>query len=734
VSADLGRDASPVVEEPDLPLTYPQDRKKRRRAAVVAISLTLVTAVAAATALASLVNKAGDPDRIAGLDPSNNGQAPASIEELGVASPSPVAPSRDIGASLPRSAIAIDQTHSKGESQLVGPPAPTMEIASIGPKPSKATPEGAVQPGPGKPVKATLKDSSSVKRRRSFTEAQLLAQLASVPEVKTFTLPVANALVQSYFKRYRAAGGDLSPNALLRARPDLFSLTLLSPNQLRPRDAQTLQTLSRELRFLLQQTTPSGDPGRKPLSELLETILRSRKLRGRPEWLRPEAVPALLQLLMHEDRAIRLMLIELLADIQGPVAEAALAQRAVVDLAPDVRDAALRALRERPRVEARRVFIRYLRYPWAPVADHAAEALVYLHDEDAVPSVVALLRRPDPAGPLLGTKGKTNFQELVRIPHETNCLICHPAALSARDPVSRSVPGVILALSSDRATLVSTSQLPLALQGLAEQTVQSQPTGGGGGYSRGGSGGGSGSSGSKVGPLYVRADVTFFRQDFSLSELLGAPGIVGVQKFRSDFLLRTRPAREDELKGREWDPVHYEQREAALWALRELTGKDLGSDTNAWVALYPRAEFDADAASLADELVRISGTRREKLLTRMRDGEGDVYTESLAAAIPRLAATAKTKARAALTERLMRLPTGALAENLRDQDPEIRRAAALASASNGCQDNIPDLEPLLKDPNPPVAAAARDALRQLTGKDPAPVAADPVEMPDPSMR
>jgi len=698
----------------------------------VAISLTLVTAVAAATALASLVHNAGNPNGIAGFNPSDSGQSPASNEELGTAGASPVISPRDAAAGLPMAAIAIDQTHSRGESQQVGPPAPTMEIASIGPRPSKATPEGPareVKPIPGTPAKATLKENSGIKRRRSFTEAQLLAQLASVPEVKSFTLPVANTLMQSYFKRFRAAGGDLSPNALLRVRPDLFSLTLLSPNQLRPRDAQTLQTLSRELRVLLQLTTPNGDPARRPLSELLETILRSRKLRGRPEWLRPEAIPALLQLLMHEDRPVRLMLIELLADIQGPVADTALAQRAVVDLAPDVREAALRALRERPRVEARRVFIRYLRYPWAPVADHAAEALVYLHDQDAVPSVVALLHRPDPAGPFPGAKGKTNFQELVRIHHEVNCLICHPAALSARDPVARKVPGVILSLTRDRATLLSTSQLPLGLQGLAEQTVQSQPSGGGG-YS---GGGGSGGSGSKVGPLYVRADVTFFRQDFSLSELLAEPGTVGIQKLRSDFLVRTRPARDDELKGRELDPTHYEQREAALWVLRELTGKDPGSETTAWVTLFPHAEFDADAAALADELVRTSGTRREKLLTRMRDGEGDVYTESLAAAIPRLAAIAKTKARAALTERLMRLPPGTLAENLRDQDPEIRRAAALASASNGCQDNIPDLEPLLKDPNPPVAAAARDALRQLTGKDPAPEA-DPVGMPDSGMR
>ena len=55
-------------------------------------------------------------------------------------------------------------------------------------------------------------------------------------------------------------------------------------------------------------------------------------------------------MLMHEDRRIRLVLVELLADIPGKQATVALAQRAVFDTCPEVRELALRALIERGEV------------------------------------------------------------------------------------------------------------------------------------------------------------------------------------------------------------------------------------------------------------------------------------------------------------------------------------------------------------------------------------------------
>jgi HEAT repeat protein len=672
----------------------------------------MVTAVGAVVGWAWLAPDAGVHGGAAGLPPADPVPPPAvaevSAEPGGAAE---VAPG-DTGAGRPEAPPAAERARPEVKGEPAGPPAPTRKVVSSDVLCQEAAPaEIVAEPAlAGVAARAAPAAEATVKRRRSLTEGQLRKQLAWVPEVKSLTVPAINSLVQSYTENYRVNSGvspDLGPGTLLRFRGDIGYLPVRGASRLTLRDALTLQTLSRKLRVLLQLAAPNDTAGRRPLPVLLQEILRSRKTHGRPEWLRPEAVPVLQQLLMHEDKAVRLMLVDLLAEIRGPAADRALAQRAVMDLAPDVREAALRVLRDRPLREARPVLLRALRYPWVPVADHAAEALVYLKDQEAVPLLVALLREPDPAGPFPGSGGRTFLRELVRIHHEANCLLCHPPAITRGDPVARAVPGVALHQTSDRIVVLNVEQLPPGLQGAAQQqNLQSRI---GGGYS--------GSSAS-LGPLYIRADVTFMHQDFSISELVGEPGAVALLKPRFDFVVRTRPARTDELRPRSADPSRYEQREAVLWALRQLTGQDPGPVTTAWRALYPRAEFDADTAALADQLVAARGARRDQLLGRLRIGQGAVYTQALAAAIPRLGHTAQIKARAALADRLTRMTTQTLAEQLRDDSPEIRRAAALACAAKKSQDNIPDLEPLLDDPEPPVAAAARDALRQLTGEDP----------------
>ena len=54
------------------------------------------------------------------------------------------------------------------------------------------------------------------------------------------------------------------------------------------------------------------------------------------------------QILMAEDVPLRLILVDMMADIPGKAATIRLAQRAVYDLSPEVRKAAIEALRERP--------------------------------------------------------------------------------------------------------------------------------------------------------------------------------------------------------------------------------------------------------------------------------------------------------------------------------------------------------------------------------------------------
>ncbi len=73
----------------------------------------------------------------------------------------------------------------------------------------------------------------------------------------------------------------------------------------------------------------------------------------------------------------------------------------------------------------------------------------------------------------------------------------------------------------------------------------------------------------------------------------------------------------------------YPQREAVLFALRELTGKDAGTATEAWLALFPRAELDAQAIALSTSLVQTTARRQAQLLAHFKSGQGEVYTVAL---------------------------------------------------------------------------------------------------------
>src|SRR5581483_5416596 len=114
-----------------------------------------------------------------------------------------------------------------------------------------------------------------------------------------------------------------------------------------------------------------------------------------------------------------------------------LAQRAVFDVSADVRAAALRALASRRLDTVRPVLLRAFRYPWAPVADHAAAALIALKDVKAFPALIALLRLPDPVAPFPVSENRYRVSEVVRINHATSCLYCHPPGSPATDPVVR---------------------------------------------------------------------------------------------------------------------------------------------------------------------------------------------------------------------------------------------------------------------------------------------------------
>ncbi len=541
---------------------------------------------------------------------------------------------------------------------------------------------------------------TALKRRDTAGEEDLRKQLALTPEVGIGR--AGPQLVRAYAAQIKTnmaltANSGLTDVAVLRETlPGVTSMPLRigSQAQISPKAAATLGSLSRKLHAYLDAAAPAGPDGRRPSPMVVAQALRLEKRGKKPEWLRPEAIPTMLQLLMFEEAPVRHMLVEMLADISGPAATAALARRAVFDLDPAIRAKAVGALKGRPAADARPVFLAALRYPWAPAADHAAEALAALADKEVIPALVTLLKEPDPAAPRKLSRGGHVVQEVVRANHQANCLLCHPPAVTGNEPV----------------------------QGLDPvNTVASRSGGGGAGlggaWSRGGSGGGGVTNRS---PLVIRADITFLRQDFSVQLPVGqAPNAQeATPVLRFDFLVRTRRLSKSE-SARLRDAAEessYPQREAVLFALRELTGRNPGRATEDWVRLFPTALTEVEAARLADKLVAASPVRLAQLLGQMRVGEEEVAIKGLAGALPRLKGVARGKALEALVQRLANLDADSLRRRLHEEPPSLREAAIAACVRRRDKELIPALIALLEEEDPVLAYQAEKGLETLTGR------------------
>ena len=101
-------------------------------------------------------------------------------------------------------------------------------------------------------------------------------------------------------------------------------------------------------------------------------------------------------MLQVENRDIRRMACELLQGIEIPEATGRQLRWAVFDTDAANRAAAIDALRKRDRKEVSQLLVHYIRYPWPRAVEHAAEALVALDCQDAIPQLVAAYGQPDP--------------------------------------------------------------------------------------------------------------------------------------------------------------------------------------------------------------------------------------------------------------------------------------------------------------------------------------------------
>jgi hypothetical protein len=187
------------------------------------------------------------------------------------------------------------------------------------------------------------------------------------------------------------------------------------------------------------------------------------------------------------------------------------------------------------------------------VSKRAAEALVKLERKDLLANLVEVLESPDPRLPVTEKRdGKevTVVREMVRVNHHRNCLLCHAPGNTDNTP-----EGVLKV-----AVPLPTEPLPKPSEGGYQSTPPPTPD------------------------IVVRLDMTYLRQDFSvMMPVSDAHPWPEMQRF--DFLVRTRQLTAEEAKtyveevepGR-LSPYHR----AALFALRELTGRDTEPTAAAW--------------------------------------------------------------------------------------------------------------------------------------------------------
>jgi HEAT repeat protein len=279
----------------------------------------------------------------------------------------------------------------------------------------------------------------------------------------------------------------------------------------------------------------AGDDPRMDAVALRESFATREELKR--DFQSTAGIPALMQMLTPESTAVRKVLVDQLGGVDHNSSTEALVKLALFDINDEVRTKAVQALAERPREDTRKALLQGFRYPWAPVADHAAEALVALRDRDAVPALNQLVALPDPSAPYYDDHKQLMVKEVVRVNHMRNCLMCHAPSASTNDLLRARVP---------------------------EPGKPVPPPFSVAYYN---------SDGSRTDPSrvhWVRADVTYLRQDFSVPQPVEKADPWPTMQ-RYDYLVRTRPANATDV---EWRAVRkqetYPQREAVQYALREL--------------------------------------------------------------------------------------------------------------------------------------------------------------------
>jgi hypothetical protein len=399
---------------------------------------------------------------------------------------------------------------------------------------------------------SVAKDAYDVEPLRAiWTQSQVNAatlheQLLKAPEVTLVEKQARSSKLRDLAAKARELAQAVK-NSSLTVQPDGFihwvkdshtelagmPFILGDACQLPNRQAESLGRYSALIRRYLQQSTRGKEPSAAAFWEQGEALQD------------PQGLPALLQILGPTDSRFQEGLVQHLAAMKDVSATQALVKAALFDLKLEVRAAALVALRERNPAHYRSQLLNAFNYPWAPVAQHAAQAVVFLKRTECVPDLIGLMDAPDPSAPFESKQGKQKLvREMVRVNHHRNCMLCHaPVVAAERRTLAVQVPSLDAPLPSS---------FSFAYYG--------------------------------SGDLAIRADITYLRQDFSTMQRVKHSGMwPEMQRF--DFLVRVRPATAYEVKRWAADEkmgLLSEQRRAVHWALHRLTGKTAEPNAAAW--------------------------------------------------------------------------------------------------------------------------------------------------------
>jgi hypothetical protein len=205
------------------------------------------------------------------------------------------------------------------------------------------------------------------------------------------------------------------------------------------------------------------------------------------------------------------------------------------------------------------------------------------------------------------------------------------------------------------------------------------------------------------------------------------------------FLCKTNLVRDMRMQERVKDPGRAELRAGSapgLYAprqaepvnplLRSPSAAPPAAPVGLEVAL-PAVQDTSEAARFADAMLAVKGNDEAftDRLIENRDSQGVMRTLALARVIPQLDGALRKQTRDALTQRMTRMTAPTLAGYMRDPDPELRRAAALAAGMRSDEKLLADLIDRIHDPSESVVRAARAALTKISGKDMGPTIIEP---------